>query len=70
MKLTVQVVVESGDDTPAVVREVFQLERGALGPDTLGLGLAEAKDLLAGLQATMVDEQAAAELAAQTPCPH
>jgi hypothetical protein len=70
VKLTVQIVVESDGDAPTATREVFQLERGTLGPDTLGLGLAEAKGLLAGVQAATVDEQLAAELAAQAPCRH
>jgi hypothetical protein len=69
MKLTVKVVVEPDDDAPTVVREVFQVERGGLGPDTLGLGLAEAKDLLAAVQATVVDEQVNAALAAHAACP-
>lgn len=54
MKLTVQVVVEPDDDAPAIVREVFEVKPGELGPDTLGLGLAEGKDLLAAVQAAMV----------------
>ncbi|MGH9066347.1 MAG: hypothetical protein ACRD0J_02315 [Acidimicrobiales bacterium] len=43
MKVSVQVVLEADDDTPAVVREVFTLERDALAPDTVGLRLDEAK---------------------------
>jgi hypothetical protein len=48
-----------------VVREVFSLERGALSLDTLGLGLAEGKDLLAGVQAVVAAEQVNVALAAQ-----
>jgi len=70
VKLSVLVVVESGDDTPGIVREVFKLERGALGRDSVGLGLAEAKELLAAVQATMVDEQVNTALAAKVACPH
>ena len=44
---------------------MFALERGALAPDTLGLHLDEAKDLLAAVQETMVAEQARAALAAK-----
>jgi len=68
MKLTVQVVVEPDGDAPTVVRDVFCLERGTLGPDSLGLGLAEAKELLAAVQATMVDEQVNTTLAAHAAC--
>jgi hypothetical protein len=53
MKFTVQVIVYPDDDTEAspVVREVFTLDRDDLAPDTLGLQLAEAKDLLAACKA-------------------
>ena len=50
MKITVQVSIQADDNTPTVVHEVFALERGALAPDTVGLRLAEAKDLLAAVQ--------------------
>ncbi len=68
MRLRVQVVVEA-DDGPEVVGEVFELTPGPLGPDTVGLGLAEAKDLLAAVQETVVDEQVKAALVEQGPCP-
>ncbi len=45
MKLTVQVVIHGDDDEPDDVREVFTVQREALTGDTLGLQLAEAKDL-------------------------
>ena len=53
MKIRVQVVFEPDDDghdhTP-VVHEVAHFERGALHVDTLGLQLAEAKNLLQDVQ--------------------
>ncbi|MGH3849541.1 MAG: hypothetical protein ACRDRT_07555 [Pseudonocardiaceae bacterium] len=54
MKVTVQVVLHTDDDagTPCVVREVFSLDRDTLTPDTVGLRLSEAKDLLAAVQDT------------------
>jgi hypothetical protein len=52
MKLTVHITLSDDDDTETVVREVFALTREALTPDTVGLGLAEAKDLLAAVQDT------------------
>jgi hypothetical protein len=64
VKFNVQVVVETDGVSPVVVREVFSIERGVLSPDTLGLRLAEANDLLAGVRATMADQQVSAELAA------
>ena len=50
MKITVQVVLHADDNTQTVVREAFTLTReAALAPDTLGLQLQEAKDLLAAV---------------------
>jgi hypothetical protein len=46
MKITVSVTVDACDDTPTVIHEAFTVERGALGGDTVGLRLDEAKDLL------------------------
>jgi hypothetical protein len=70
MKLTVHVTLSGDDDdTETVVREVFALKREALTPDRLGLGLAEAKDLLAAVQDTLVTAQVSAAVAAQDTCP-
>jgi len=69
MKVSVQVVIEAGDDAPTVIHEAFTMERGALGADTLGLRLDEAKDLLSAVQETVVNEQVKASLAAQVACP-
>jgi hypothetical protein len=61
VKLTVQVVLETDDaQDPAVVCDVFTLERGPLTADTVELRLAEANDLLAAVQQTLVAEQARA----------
>src|SRR2546428_339882 len=46
MRVRVQVVIEPDDGGPAAVHEVAELERGALQIVTLGLQLAEAKELL------------------------
>jgi len=71
VKLTVQVVLETDDDQDStVVRDVFTLSRGPLTADTVGLRLAEANDLLAAVQQTLVGEQVQAAVTAQTPCPH
>jgi hypothetical protein len=72
MKVGVQVIVYPDDDTEAspVVREVFTLDRDDLAPDTLGLQLAEAKNLLAAVQDTMVEQQAKAAIAKQVACRH
>jgi hypothetical protein len=69
MKLTVHVTLSDDDDAETVVRAVFALTREALTPDTLGLGLAEGKDLLAAVQDTLVSAQVSAAVAAQDTCP-
>ena len=69
MKISVQVSIQADDDAPTVVHEVFALERGALAPDTVGLRLDEANDLLAAVQEKMVAEQAGAALAEKAACP-
>ncbi|MGH3579040.1 MAG: hypothetical protein ACRDU0_15995 [Mycobacterium sp.] len=71
MKLSVQVIVHPDDDGEGspVVREVFALDRDGLAPDTLGLRLAEAKDLLVAVQDTMVEQQVSTAVAAEVACP-
>jgi hypothetical protein len=64
MKITVQVVLHADDDTQTVVREAFTLNREALAPDTVGLQLQEAKDLLAAVQHTVVEHQVITALSA------
>jgi hypothetical protein len=71
MKFSVQVIVHPDDDTEAspVVREVFAFDRDDLAPGTLGLQLAEAKDLLAAVQDIVVEQQASAAVTKQVACP-
>ena len=69
MKVTVQITLERDDETGIVVEDVFTLERRALAPDTLGLQLHEAKDLLCAVQRAVVEEQARGALAEQVACP-
>ncbi len=72
MKISVQVIVHPDDDTDTslVVREVFALHRDSLSPDTLGLQLSEAKDLLVAVQDTLVEHQVRDAVASQALCPH
>ena len=58
MRLKVQITVESGEGESERV-EVACLERASLRPDTLGLSLAEARSILAGLEQTMAQRQVA-----------
>jgi hypothetical protein len=69
MKITVQITVQSDEGQAEAVREVACLERGPLHPETLGLSLAEARSILAGLEQTLVEQQAAEFIAQQRRCP-
>ena len=69
MRLRVQVVVEGDDGEAEVVRDAFELAPCTLAPDTVGIGLAEAKELLAAVQEAVVDEQVEAALAERERCP-
>lgn len=68
MKIRIQVTIESDVSDGGVVDEIACLERGALGPETLGLTLAEARELLAGVQQVMVREQVAEYVEQQRTC--
>ena len=68
MRLRVQVVVEADDGEAEVVREAFELAPHPLAPDTVGLGLAEAKELVAAVQEAVVDEQVKAALSKHEHC--
>ena len=69
MRVRIQVIIESEAIETPVVQEVATLERGPLQPEGLGLTLAEAKDLLRGVQETMSVGQAAEFVAQQGRCP-
>ncbi len=57
MKVKMQVIIESDGGTTEAVENIVRLKRGALRPENLGLTLAEAKDLLEGVQCTIVEQQ-------------
>jgi len=69
MKIKVQVVIESDGGITEAVENIVCLERGPLRPEDLGLTLAEAKDLLEGVQHTIVEQQIAEYLEHQAHCP-
>jgi hypothetical protein len=69
MKVRVQIIVEADDDSSPAVHEVAQIERDDLHVDTLGLHLAEAKDLLQKVQEVVVTEQVHRYLDEQVVCP-
>ena len=66
MKIKIQITVESDKDQ-GVVQEVAHLDRGTLRPETLGLTLAEARSILAGIEQTVVEQQAAEFMARSLP---
>jgi hypothetical protein len=70
MKLSVQVVLPTGEGAAPVVREVFTVQREALTDQTLGLRLAKAKDPREAVPDTVVDVQVTQALAEQAPGPH
>jgi hypothetical protein len=59
MKIKIQITVESDKGQPEVVREVAHLDRGTIRLENLGLTLAEARSILAGIEQTLVEQQAA-----------
>jgi len=70
MKIKVQIVIESGDRNTETVEDIALIERSSLQPAGLGITLAEAKTILAGMQKTMVERQTAEYLEQQAHCPH
>jgi hypothetical protein len=69
MKITVQITVRSDEGQAEAVQEVARLERGLLQPETLGLSLAEARSILAGLEQSLVERQVAEFIAQEKRCP-
>jgi hypothetical protein len=68
MRVRIQVIIESETIETPVVQEVATLQRGPLQPEGLGLTLAEAKDLLRGVQETMAAGQVAEFVTQQERC--
>jgi hypothetical protein len=54
MKVRIQVVIDTEEHAPEVVEEIACIERDTLQPETLGLTLAEAKDVLQRVQQVLV----------------
>jgi hypothetical protein len=71
MRIRIQVVIEADQEaTPACVEEVACFERGSLSPETLGLRLDEAKQMLAGVQQVMTAQQIEDHVEQQRQCSH
>jgi hypothetical protein len=69
MQVKVQVIIES-DTGQRLVEEVASLVRNTLSAETLGLSLAEAKEILQHLQASVVNQQISKHLQEQRHCPN
>jgi hypothetical protein len=57
VKIKLQVVIESDNETSQIVQEITQIERGSLQPENLGLSLTEAKEMLGQVQHILVEQQ-------------
>jgi hypothetical protein len=69
MKIKIQVTIETDQNERLITEEIACLQRNYLTSETLGLTLAEAKEMLASLQETMVRHQAAEYVRQQRLCP-
>jgi hypothetical protein len=69
MRMRVQIIIEDDYQDPIQIHDAFDLERGSLSVDNLGLRLEEAKTLLGNVQDKLVSAQVAAGLIEQFRCP-
>jgi hypothetical protein len=71
MRIRIQVFIEADHEATATcVEEVACFERGSLSPETLGLQLDEAKQLLADIQQIMTAQQVEEYVEQQRQCSH
>lgn len=71
MRIRVQVLIEPDEEAPPLhIKEVACFERDQLSPETLGLRLEEAKQMLAGVQHVMAESQVEEYVEQQRQCSH
>jgi hypothetical protein len=70
MQIIVQLRIEADDAASPIVIDVAHLQRQQLTPETIGLTLAEGKEVLAHLQTALVTQQVAAYTDQQRACPY
>lgn len=71
MRIRVQVIIEADQETiPLHVKEVACFERGTFSPETLGLRLDEAKQMLSSVQEAMTAQQVEYYVEEQRHCSH
>ena len=68
MKITVQIVIDAQDGTPPATEQVSVIARDGLTMASTGLALAEAHEVLSGIQHHLVTAQAAAAAVAGRDC--
>jgi hypothetical protein len=68
VKITVQIVIDAQDGTPPTTEQVAAIARDDLTMTTAGLALAEAHEVLSGIQHHLVTAQAAAAAVAGRHC--
>ena len=68
VKITVQIVIDAQDGTPPAVEQVAAIARDDLTMASAGLALAEAHEVLSGIQHHLVTAQATAAAVARRPC--
>jgi hypothetical protein len=68
VKITVQIVIDAQDGTPPATERVAAIARDNLTMATAGLALAEAHEVLSGIQHRLAAAQAAAAAVAGRPC--
>ncbi|MCW2883415.1 MAG: ISKra4 family transposase [Streptosporangiaceae bacterium] len=68
MKITVQLVIDAQDGTPPTVEHVTAIARDDLAMSTAGLALAEAHEVLSGVQHHLVAAQVQAAVDAERNC--
>jgi len=69
VKVTVQIVIDAQDGTPPAVEQVAAIARDDLTMASVGLALAEAHEVLSGIQHRLVTAQAAVAASAGRDCP-
>jgi hypothetical protein len=69
VKVKIQVIIESDDGRVQDVEELACLKRGTLSQEELGLNLAEAKEILQGVQRSMTEHQVGDYTAERINCP-
>ncbi len=70
MRIRVPVIIEADQESaaPPHIEEIACFERGPLSPETFGLRLDEAKQMLAGVQQVMTAQQVEEYVEQQRQC--